>query len=369
VNSINVVFRADASLEIGTGHIKRCLTLATALKERGAECQFISREHTYNLLPMIRNQGFEVVTLPLPVERSSESIPSEDALLAHANWLGVSQEEDARQCVDILGDTQPDWLVVDHYSLDVKWQSILTSRCRKLMVIDDLADRFHICDLLLDQNWFAEETDTRYDSIIPEKCTRLLGPQFSLLGAEYARASLVTSQRDGNVRRILVFLGGSDSSNQTAKVTHALMLPKFANLTIDVVIGVNHPNSDDIKKLIELRPNVSLYCDLPSLADLMARADLMISGGGATSWERMALGLPAIVISIAENQTATNQAMMDAGYINFIGEKERVTVGKIAGAVSQCLANPQELREMSRNMRKLVPVNGTVNVCKQMLNS
>lgn len=362
MRQLNITFRTDASIEIGTGHVMRCMTLAESLRKEGSNCQFICREHKGNLLSLIRERGFTAFSLPRDPQVNSMPIVEANAGLFHEAWLGTDWETDALQTQNIIGSSMPDWLIVDHYSLDARWESRLNSKCKQLMVIDDLADRPHLCELLLDQNWSEEKDHDRYDHLIPTTCKTLLGPRYALLQPEFIQFRKSMPPRDGVVRRILVFLGGSDPGNQTKKVLEALMYPDLANFIVDVVIGTNHSDPQGIKKLVASRSGTRLYQGLPSLAGLMAQADLMIGAGGATSWERMCLGLPAIVISIAKNQISTNQALKNAGYIHYLGEMDAVSVDDIVGAVQYAASSAAGLRERSIKMQNLVPGDGVVDV-------
>lgn len=363
---MKAVFRVDASLRIGTGHVMRCLTLARALKALGMECHFICRDHPGNLTPLIQNSSFPVYPLAIRNDTHTVTSKADTPLLAYAEWLGATQEQDAGECTPILQSVQPDWLIVDHYSTDIRWETSLKPHYRKLLVIDDLADRRHHCDILLDQNWSGENTNKRYEALVPTHTIKLLGPRYALIDPEYALLRRLMPPRDGIVRRVMVFLGGSDEANQTAKVLMALMSPGFTSLAADVVIGMNHPDPTGIANLVGARPNTFFHQNLPSLASLMVRADLTIGAGGAATWERMSVGLPSIVISIANNQTATSVALMKADYIDFIGEMADVTVEDIAAAVRRALAAPTRLKEQSARMQQLVPALGLQEVCEHV---
>ena len=367
--TMNVAFRADASLDIGIGHVMRCLTLADALRERGANCHFICREPPGHLTDLIRKRGFSVHALSYckPLERPKDEIAASQP--AHVHWLGSDWQTDARQTGAILAELQPDWLVVDHYALDARWERAMKGDYKKLLVIDDLADRVHECDILLDQNWFGDATPNRYREYVPENCVLLLGPCYALLKSEYALLRSLMPPRDGIVKRILVFMGGSDPTNETGKVMDALAHPDLGHLVVDVVIGVNHPDPEGVAKQISKRPDTHLYGSQASLAGWMVRADLMISAGGYTSWERMCLGLPAIVISIADNQTSTNNSMSESGYIDFLGEKEIVTSEIIVSSVRRCMDDPARLKKMSDMGQKLVQGNGLELVCRHLWTS
>ena len=221
--------------------------------------------------------------------------------------------------------------------------------------------------MLLDQNWFGDITPTRYRSLVPPHCKCYLGPEYALLKPEYAQLRATMPPRDGTVHRVLVFLGGSDPCNQTAKVFTALMQPSFAHLQVDLVLGQNHPDAEGVAAQAATRPGTSLHQGLPTLAPLMVLADLMISAGGSTTWERMCLGLPAIVISVAANQTPTNLALMNAGFINFLGDMNDVSASNIAEAITRCLGNPAALKVQSSLCQKLVMGNGVQMICQQLL--
>lgn len=363
---MKIAFRTDASLQMGTGHVMRCLTLADTLKGQGAHCHFVSREHPGHLLDAIRQRSHTVTVLSAG-RPSSTLVADPSPQPAHAEWLGCKWQIDAEQTGAILTKLQPDWLVVDHYALDRRWEEVLAPHYRKLLVIDDLADRPHFCDLLLDQNWFGDDTPTRYRNLVPLHCKCHLGPVYALLKPEYAQLRESMPPRDGTVRRVLVSLGGSDPTNQTSKVLEALIQPSFAHLKVDVVIGQNHPDVKGIAAQAAARSGTKLHQSLPTLAHLMSRADLMISAGGSTTWERMCLGLPAIVISVAANQTSTNVALMKAGYIDFLGEMSEVSVSNIADAVQRSMANPAALKAQSSLGQKLVPGFGEQIIYQQLL--
>ncbi len=179
---MRVVFRADASIQIGTGHVMRCLTLADALRERGVETLFICRDLAGFSAEMFVSRGHDIRMLAAP-QGVRQATPNEPV---HAKWLEVSWEEDAKETGEILESVgEVDWLVVDHYALDFKWESLLYSNVSKIMVIDDLADRRHECDLLLDQNLY-DNMNVRYQERTPAACKHILGPQFALLRSEFA---------------------------------------------------------------------------------------------------------------------------------------------------------------------------------------
>ncbi len=263
-------------------------------------------------------------------------------------WLGCSQEQDADQCLQSIthaGFTGVGWLVVDHYGLDASWEARLLAGLvggdapPRLLVIDDLADRPHLADLLLDQNFFGEGTDQRYDGLVPPHCRQLLGPHYALLGPEYALLHpLVPPRRE--LLRVLVFFGGVDPANLTGRALEALLDPALAHLAVDVVLGRQSPNRQAVAEMVAKRTHTTLHGPLPSLAGLIARADLAIGAGGATTWERACLGLPSLVVAIAANQLPFAQALHQSGYLQLLGNGAGVTAEHIRSAVLARVAAP-----------------------------
>ncbi len=345
----------------------RCLSLADELRARGLKPHFVCRTHPGDMMMSIRQRGYDVMVLPAQPAHLQPTVEADNSQLAHANWLGSTWEEDADQTRCAIQAIKPELLVIDHYAIDIRWEKVLQPHAGRMMAIDDLADRKHECDFLLDQNWFGDDTFHRYRGMIPDRCVAMLGPGYALLKPEYASLRAQMPPRNGKVERILVFMGGSDPTNETGKVLDALTHPELAHLYVDVVIGVNHPDPQGISRQAAARPATHVHSGLPSLAEWMVRADLMISAGGSTSWERMCLGLPAIVIGVAANQMVTNTAMHTAGYINFLGESSRISAEIIADAVAQCLQETEKLKQMSRMGQDLVPGTGTKRVCDLLL--
>ena len=189
----------------------------------------------------------------------------------------------------------------------------------QMLMIDDLADRSHICDLLLDQNFFGEATERRYQGLVPQQCLQLLGPHYALLGPEYALLHPLVPHRT-ELRRVLVFFGGADPDNCTGQAIRALMAPELAHLAVDVVLGLQCPHRPEVETLVANRPHTTLHGPKPSLAGLIARADLAIGAGGATTWERACLGLPSLVVSTAANQEPVAYELNKYEYIQYLGE-------------------------------------------------
>ncbi len=302
---MNILFRVDASLQIGNGHVMRCLTLADALKQESARCTFICREHDGNLLALIQHKGHNTLTLSNSTANISPSAtPSRQEYLT---WLGTTPAEDARQTITALQSLaldKPAWLIVDHYALDSEWESALRPYCQKIMVIDDLADRQHDCDLLLDQTFGRDERD--YQPLVPEHCTILTGSYYALLRPEFAewREYSLQRRREPQLKQLLITLGGVDKDNVTGKVLAALNdsdLPSDCH--IKIVMGKHSPWLDAVTTQAQQLPwSTEVKVDVSNMAELMANSDLCIGAAGSTTWERCCLGLPSIMLVLAENQ-------------------------------------------------------------------
>jgi len=357
VESFYVTFRVDASLQIGSGHVMRCLTLADELKHRGANVIFICREHPGHLTSMIENKGYKVELLP----RTEIEYISSAKDVAHAAWLGVPLHQDADDTITALKRTKPNWLIVDHYAIDNRWETKLRPYVGKIMVIDDLADRPHDCDLLLDQNLY-QKLETRYDNMVPQSCHNLLGPKYALLRSEFASARKKLRQRDGHVRRLLVFFGGVDPTNETEKTLQALIGNIDHQIEVDVVVGSGNIHKEQIQDLCSAQNGFIFHCQVDNMAELMAAADLAIGAGGTATWERCALGLPAIVISVADNQINIAYSADKAGVVSYLGESSNVKVSELTNKIVSTLSSTNSISCMSIKALNLVDCNGVMRV-------
>ena len=341
--------RADASAQIGTGHIMRCIALADELRIQGAEVSFVCREHAGHLIQLIEQKGYPVERLQNPDKEYSAT--SED--IAHAAWLGVSWEQDAAETIAALGKARPDWLIIDNYSIDSRWEDELRPHADKTMVIDDLADRLHDCDLLLDQNLY-QAMETRYDNLVPDKCKRLLGPKYALLRPEFTVARKNLRQRDGQVRRVLVFFGGVDATNETLKTLLAIQHLNRPDLLIDVVIGAQNPHRGKLESMTSSLEGVTTHFQVTNMAELIARADLYVGAAGTTTWERCCLGLPSLVITVAANQVHATRYLDSLGVLAYLGESGTVDRERLSTAIEACMMSKQRLKAQSEDGQELV---------------
>lgn len=340
------VFRVDASTQIGSGHVMRCLTLAQRLnKEKQAEVYFVMRLLEGNLIKLVKDKGFTVLTLP--------ETPVNNDLQGYAKWLTVTQKQDAKGTIDAIKELQDiDLLIVDSYAINYIWENELRPYVKQIMVIDDLANRKHDCDVLLDQN-YSENMEHKYDGLIPDNCKKYIGPKYVLLRDEFYKAKKYLRKRDGNIKNILVFFGGSDLTNETEKVIKAIELLNNPDITVNVVVGASNKNKEKLKKLCEKNPQFKFYCQVDNMAEFMNEADLAIGAGGTTTWERCFMELPTVVISIAENQHAGCAFIAkNTGIIYYLGKNNTVSIIDIKNAISAM--DNSVYNTMIRNMTKLM---------------
>lgn len=359
---MDVFIRADASLAIGQGHVMRCLSLADTLREQGAKCTFISREHTGNLCDHIEARGFAVRRLSaIKTGKVAQSQPK------YASWLGASWSEDADQTLSAIDSAacRPHWLVVDHYGLDYRWESTLRPFVRRIMVIDDLADRPHDANLLLDQNLYGGMAE-RYAGLVPPACMQLLGPGYALLRREFVEARKNVRQRNGKVKRVFVFFGGSDVSNATGMALEVLGSAITGDVKVDVVIGDANPHRETIECLCNAMPGVRLHRQVSHMAELMAAADLALGAGGSATWERCALGLPAIVVSVADNQVAIANGVDEIGAHRHLGPFGNLSTERLAAAIADMQNTPAVLSKMSQAALALVDARGSERVMSNL---
>jgi UDP-2,4-diacetamido-2,4,6-trideoxy-beta-L-altropyranose hydrolase len=351
---------------MGTGHVMRCMTLAKALRQGGAAVLFVSRESTGHLCDYVKEEGFAVCRLPHDGAMAMAMSERSD----YARWLKARPVQDAVETgLAIAAANLPvDWLVVDHYALDWNWERAMRPFTRNIMVIDDLADRHHDCEMLLDQNLY-ENMKIRYDGRIPPHTVKLLGPEFALLRPDFGELRRHARARKGEIKRILIFFGGCDLSNETSKAIEAVALNRRAEITADVVIGVNNPDREAIEAAAARLPSVKCHFNVSNIAKLLNEADVCIGAAGGTTWERCCLGLPAMVVTVADNQVEATRWLHENSILYYIGEHSRVSAKDIAETLDLFYGNSDLVRRYSENSMSLVDGMGVQKCVDIILNS
>ena len=358
---VKFAFRVDASVVIGNGHVFRCLTIATALKKRGHKCFFICRMHEGYLGDKIVGEGFEVLRLPI------RNLIQKNETQRLENWLGASIQDDVADISDFIKERVIDWVIVDHYAIDHQWEMALKNQSIKIMVIDDLADRNHACDLLLDQNLGRNFKD--YIGLIPEDCKLLLGVKFALLRDEFAQMRPVSLARRQNfgLNNILVTLGGVDRHNISIRILN-LLEPILSNsdCNVNIILGSNAPWVYSIKHFIsKAKFSTRLLLDVKNMATLMSQSDLIIGAAGTTAWERCCLGIPTISIALANNQVSIQKALFESSMILPVEVDD--LDHQFINAISTVMAHPDQALAMGLRGSKLVDGLGVNRVVDYLL--
>lgn len=358
-----IVFRVDASFDMGTGHVMRCLTLAQTLAAEGAECHFICREHPGHLIEMIRLQGFTVHDLPIRrlATPNQEATPS----FAHTNWLGATWQDDAEQSREVINRLVPDWVVVDHYSLDKRWEQSVLPQGGRLLVIDDLADRCHECDILLDQNLFSNP-EKRYSELVSTSTQCFLGPRYALLGVQYSDYHRFAKLREDPIKRVLVYFGGGSNADIVMTTIGALVELNDKSILVDLVVSNPEGFSQSLTPNSYTEANIKIHGRLPSLAPLITKADLSIGAGGSTVWERLCLGLPSLVITVADNQLPVSAELHSKNLIYWVGHSGDVGKADIVDALKDVLRR-NSLKQWSEKCLMVCDGRGAARLSDKML--
>jgi UDP-2,4-diacetamido-2,4,6-trideoxy-beta-L-altropyranose hydrolase len=298
--------------------VVRCATLAGELIGRGWRATLAARELPPALGSSLAGQGIEVLTLP---ELDSE---------AEAAYLG-----------DELGHV--DVVVTDNYGVGATWQRRAAIWATLVVAIDDLADRPQAVQVLLNQNLGVD--DARYIGLVDPDATLLTGPTYALLRPAFAAAREHLRRRTGSVKRILVFMSGADQDNVTLTAARAAATTGVA---VDVVVGSAYAFLPSLRDLAASAHNVSLHVNTPHMAALMESADLAIGAASSASWERCTLGLPVVLVTLADNQVDGARSLAEAGAAVDLGWFERVSEDAVVAAVRALMASPGKVLEMSR---------------------
>lgn len=326
----SVMIKAEASPTLGGGHIFRCISLIKHFRRQGWHCHFLCTAQTMKTVPVLGEQG-----------------------------LDTTLADDVKPDPEIVGDAHYDLMIFDQYDIDAEYEKLWRNKADKILVIDDLADRPHDCDVLLDQNHYPDAA-ARYKGLVPEQTQLILGPEYALLRPSFADVRPMIKPRR-SVGRIFVCFGATDPQDMTSLAIEAL---DGVGLPVDVVIGMNSPNYIKVKEMCEARPRVKLHPNAQEaeIIDLMCEADLAIGAGGTMSWERCTLGLPAIVVTIADNQLEITQNLADRNVVEYLGHVGSLDGAQIQDAVREFMKDNDMLHLMSKNAMAMCDGDGCERV-------
>lgn len=324
-HKLTLVIRTDASSVIGSGHVMRCLTIASNFRRIGHDVQFWMEILPGHLIDLVKSKGFVVTQQVVPA----------------------------------------DLLIVDHYLLDIQWEKSVRTMFRKIVVIDDLANRQHDCDLLLDQN-VVTNYERRYDNLVPAHCRKLLGPSYLIMRDEFIEARKRSSVRTGRVERLLVFMGGSDPTRETLKILEALeqVVTRFKH--IDIVVGSSNAYCGEVKRRCE-ELQLQYHCQIDYLAELMEKADFAIGAGGTAMWERCYVGLPSSSTVVADNQQATTVMAAELGAVIHLGWHEEIDSARYLELLRQLPILGEQLTTLSQKGLNITESQGRPNAWIQRI--
>ncbi|MEM7689131.1 MAG: UDP-2,4-diacetamido-2,4,6-trideoxy-beta-L-altropyranose hydrolase [Pseudomonadota bacterium] len=355
---MKVAFRVDVSSAIGTGHLRRCLALARALMAQGDEVGFVMRDLGIDGRAMVHEAGAATIAvLPAP----GMDPPAPDPVVPHWEWAQVSHEVDSEQSCAALASWQPDIVVVDNYAFDAKWHRAVASELgATIAVIDDLADRALDCALVIDHTYDPDHV-RKYRGVVDPATTRVLGgPSYALLGPAFGDAPRYDFRED--VRSIGVFMGGVDADGHSEAVLDAIDRAGFTG-PVEVVSTSANPNLAALRTRIEARPETTLSLDLPDLATFFAAHDVQIGAGGGASWERCCIGVPTLIVVVADNQNAVAPQLAADGVVALA---DAPSVDAMAPALAELIENAEKRRELAEKSRALVDGRGAARVAQEM---
>lgn len=337
-----VIFRADATAMTGGGHIMRCLALADRLNAAGATCAFFVNEEAPKIVPALAASDHLVA-----------SVAGVDDTMAQARFAAPAGAA---------------LMIADHYGISAAEETAFRAIARKIVVIDDLADKPHDCDLLLNQNINA--TSAAYSALVSPQCRLLLGPRHALLRPEFAASRLVSLDKrrrwDGRVRRVLLFLGLTDVGGFTAPLAEILLsaMPDLDHL--DVVLGVNAPSRAGIERIAGTDARVELTVSSHDMAGKMLAADVAVGAVGSTSWERAVLGLPTLGLVLADNQAPVAEALAAAGALILLGDVRTTPLDLIGERLRFAAHDAASIREAGVCASRICDGAGVDRVARQI---
>jgi UDP-2,4-diacetamido-2,4,6-trideoxy-beta-L-altropyranose hydrolase len=345
---MRVLFRTDSSLQIGGGHLYRCATLADELRSRGHEVRFLTRAMPGAMIAHLERAQFEIVRLP--------EAPLDDRL----------EDVDARVSADAASAWNADWIVVDHYFLGDAWEVAVRQSTKHLMAIDDLARLHSQVDLLLDQNYYRNH-GARYAEKVGGRCRTLTGPSYALLREEFRRLRPSTPRFDGHIRRVLLNFGAADPTNESPRMFRALCLAGLAALEdVVTVVGEMCPHLAELKSLAREDSRLRIVRQPPSIAKVMVEADVYIGACGATTWERLCLGIPSLIVTTAVNQEETAADLHEAGAVVLLGKSEDLSEDLLANKMKSIFGGSTDFRVIAERGFQWVDGHGASRVVDTM---
>ncbi len=341
---MNLLFRTEASVTIGTGHVMRCLALAQAYADAGGRAIFAMTAATPAVEARLRGEGFEVVRVTAP----------------------VSTPADADESARLARQLSASWIAVDGYEFGDEYQAALKRAGLRVFFVDDHGQAKHYsADLVLNQNAYASA------SFYPsrEAYTKLLlGPQYALLRREFNAWRDWKKETAAVAQNVLVTMGGSDPENFTRSAVEGIGKLGGDDLRVRVLVGGSNPHLAALEQLRTASgASFELLRDATDMPEQMKWADIAVAAAGSTCLEMCRMGLPALLVDLAENQTPIAKEFARRGTAFYLGNSKSVTPDKVAAEVRRLLVSAEERSAMSRRAQSLVDGFGAERVAREVL--
>lgn len=353
----NIVFRVDAASHIGTGHLQRCLTLAKEIQNLGYVAIFVMIPFDTTFVDLVKRQNIKVL---LMTNNNLDNVCIHDS----SQWLGKSQIEDAKEYLSLLDTIDVFCCIVDHYSIDITWETIVRAKVKRIMVIDDLANRLHDCDLLLDQNYWNNYL-SRYDNHVKNGCIKLLGPQYCLLRNEFRELRSKAATVSSRLPKVLINFGGVGDYNLLAKFTK--VLPYFAKeYDFTMITGkLTYQDFIDLESSIK-SSRIVIMENTENMAKLMSESSYAFGACGSTVWERFCLGLNSSLVEVAVNQHELLQFLSSESLVHFLGNSISITEYDIYNSINRLNLESPRYSTRKQKIMTLVDGNGAKRVAQKI---
>ena len=335
---MHVLFRVDSSNIIGSGHVVRCLNLANELKARGASIHFVCRDHIGNVNKLIVQHNYQLTLLPNIKFYNSTNADTINP------WIGLNWEIDADETILLIKKNKPNWLIVDHYGIDTNWEKKLRPYVDNIFVIDDLVDREHNCDILLDQN-LHNNTKERYKMLVPDNAKLFLGPHYAILKSDFSR-NTNTRIRNGIIKNILVYYGSIDICQHIFTLLDALNNIGNNEIVVKIILGNMNDNCTAFDQLSRYSFNIEIINVSNRISEMMNDADIAIGACGISQWERCCMGLPSIVVVTADNQKEDAEILSRLGAVINMGDIDNITTSNYEDSLVKLFLLPDEVKKM-----------------------
>ena len=346
----HIVIRVDSGNKIGFGHAMRCLTLANQMKKYDYKISIISNKEKNNLNELFLKNGHQVYYI------KNKKITSRK----------INEKYDLEQTKKILVkiNKKIDLILVDNYSLGLKWEKSLRSFGKKIIVIDDLSDRKHDCDLIIDQG-LHQNMKNPYSNLVPKNCKILLGPKYAILRPEFKKLREKLQKQNKKIEKIMISFGGSDPNKDTMKVMKGVEKIKERKFSVDVIIGKSNADHKEIKDLCKKMLKTRCFYNTEKMASIMNKCNLAIGSGGSTTWERCCLGIPTIVSIASKDQSEATKILHSKKCVINLGKSKEISILNYTNIIEKMTYD--KLNKMRENCLKLVDGNGTKRIIQEIL--